>query len=264
MVLRGCKMFPNHLTVHLVVCEIFLCRKSSKYPRVAPAPVISVKYPTVCVTRLCCFSLARLTLWGRWSPLPSHCRTAAACLSSWTREAREHCAPSTTTRHIWIDTLRTVAGYLLNKHAAKVQAQSLVCKTPRYPHSAGQPTSDANDAQALRPDLLSAPFRQSREVPHQAHLPWTSEHPAACLSLRSMSLSGKLCSGWESKSAAGNSNWKTLILFCSVVSFECLLMYAVQFIVCHRSTTSFLSVCLVYAVPRVSICRKAVFISGRT
>lgn len=34
-------MFPKHLTVHLVVCEI------SKYPQDAPTPVISVKYPTV-------------------------------------------------------------------------------------------------------------------------------------------------------------------------------------------------------------------------
>lgn len=39
-------MFPKHLTVHLVVCEI------SKYPQDATTPVISVKYPTVRETRL--------------------------------------------------------------------------------------------------------------------------------------------------------------------------------------------------------------------
>lgn len=56
-------------------CCLWNCfRKSSKYPQDAPNLVISVKYPTVCVMRLCCFSLARLILCGRWSPLPSHCR----------------------------------------------------------------------------------------------------------------------------------------------------------------------------------------------
>ncbi len=125
MVLSGCKMFRSHLTVHLVVCEAFLCLKSSKYPQDAPTPVIPVKYPTVCVMRLCCFPLAGLILCGRWSPLPSHCRMTAACLSSWAGEAAEGtalCTIHNSGRDL--DRYKSVARSLLNKHVEEQQQTS--------------------------------------------------------------------------------------------------------------------------------------------
>ena len=61
-------MFPNCLTVHLVVCEAFLYCHPSKYPQETPTPVIFVKHPTVCEMRLRCFIGSFQLVWQMVTP----------------------------------------------------------------------------------------------------------------------------------------------------------------------------------------------------
>lgn len=168
-------MFPNYLTVHRVACEAVLCQKSSKKPQEVPTLVISVKYPTVCMSRLCCFSLACLTLRGRWSPLPSLCRMTAAC---------QCCAPSLTAPGC-----SKSASYWNNNSSVSCM-QKVLC----HSHSAGTQTRDANDVQSLPPDLLSAAYGGTETCHHTVIIPGLQAInnflEFQSLWLRSMSLSG--------------------------------------------------------------------------
>ena len=224
--------------------KYFWAIKSSKYPQDAPTLVIFVKYPTVCVTSLCRFSLALLILCGRWSHLPSHCRAATACPSSLTQKARQWMILCTShNRAEDLDRMLLTARWI-NMYVNNSRAISHMQTSPSFTQCA-QPDKWCKWCTGPPTWSVISFFgwnRCNRKGPHQRDQLWTSNHQESFLSfsddflLRSMSLSGNLCLGWDW--TGGLSNRKALIAFCFFFFNACVCMRLISDSFCGFSGTS--------------------------
>lgn len=179
-VLLGCKMLPNYLTAHLVVCETFLCCKPSKYPQ--DVPTLEVSYckcdEFVSFHWLVSSSMAD----GHHHLLAAGWHQHACAPEPQRQESGQYCAACLTAADIWID-MGLQLSSLLNKHAEEQQWLNLPYANIPVIHM-------LKGSKQLMQMICSPPtwsvistsdLSRAWKMPHQTHHPRTLDYQAGFL-----------------------------------------------------------------------------------